>query len=562
MAINVPIISTFDKKGITQASNSFKSLKNVGGKALSGLASMTKIAAGATAGLAAGLGVALNAAVEDQKSQVLLADALKKNAKATDDAIKANEDYLATLSATVAVADDDLRPAMSNLARATGSVEDSQKGLEIALDISAATGQSLESVSKGLSKAYSGNTGALKKLSPQLGNLIDKGASMSEINDVLTDQFGGSAAKAAGTYEGQLKNAKIQLGEIVEQIGGFLLPIFGKMVDFLNTKVIPNIKKVVDIFKEKGLSGVIKLVGDKIKKDGPKLWDAFKNLASKAWGAFTDWMGKNFGPMMSKLGDFIGKIANWLIDEGLPKLVDNLQKWGQAFIDWIEPQIQPALKKLGELIGKIAQWILTKGLPKLAELSFKMLKALGGWVIQIAPEVLAGLAQAFWEIVQKLPGIAVDLLAKMGNLGIDITKSIFNGIVDGIKNTPEFAADLGKALINGVIDLINTQLIDRLNNLLEIKIDPPGPGSINFNPPDISHIKPLAKGGIVTAPTLALIGEAGPEAVVPLNRFGASSAGTSVTINVHGGDPQAVVDALRKYMRTNGAIPIRTTAVA
>ena len=65
----------------------------------------------------------------------------------------------------------------------------------------------------------------------------------------------------------------------------------------------------------------------------------------------------------------------------------------------------------------------------------------------------------------------------------------------------------------------------------------------------------LAQGGIVNSPTLALIGEAGPEAVVPLDR--ANSMGSSVTINVNGGDPNAVVDALRRYMRQNGSVPIR-----
>jgi hypothetical protein len=51
-----------------------------------------------------------------------------------------------------------------------------------------------------------------------------------------------------------------------------------------------------------------------------------------------------------------------------------------------------------------------------------------------------------------------------------------------------------------------------------------------------------------------LIGESGPEAVIPLNKMGQMG---NVTINVSGGDPQAVVDALRRYMRQNGSVPIR-----
>jgi hypothetical protein len=64
-------------------------------------------------------------------------------------------------------------------------------------------------------------------------------------------------------------------------------------------------------------------------------------------------------------------------------------------------------------------------------------------------------------------------------------------------------------------------------------------------------------GGIVTGPTLAMIGEAGPEAVIPLDRMG--GMGTTVNISVNGGEPNAVVDALRRYMQLNGSVPIRVS---
>jgi hypothetical protein len=72
----------------------------------------------------------------------------------------------------------------------------------------------------------------------------------------------------------------------------------------------------------------------------------------------------------------------------------------------------------------------------------------------------------------------------------------------------------------------------------------------------------LADGGIVKASpggTLALIGEGGrDEAVIPLDRMG-GMGGNNVTIHVNGGDPQAVVDALRRYMQLNGSVPIRVS---
>jgi hypothetical protein len=72
-------------------------------------------------------------------------------------------------------------------------------------------------------------------------------------------------------------------------------------------------------------------------------------------------------------------------------------------------------------------------------------------------------------------------------------------------------------------------------------------------------IPAMAEGGVVNTPggMLALIGEAGPEAVIPLDRLGQMGGGNNVTINVSGGDPNAVVQALRTYMRQNGSVPIK-----
>jgi hypothetical protein len=86
-----------------------------------------------------------------------------------------------------------------------------------------------------------------------------------------------------------------------------------------------------------------------------------------------------------------------------------------------------------------------------------------------------------------------------------------------------------------------------------------GLGSLDLS--SIFPVTPFALGGIVTGPTLGLIGEAGPEAVIPLNRAG--GMGTTINLTVHAGmgaDGAAVgeqiVSALRQYQRRNGALPI------
>jgi chromosome segregation ATPase len=86
--------------------------------------------------------------------------------------------------------------------------------------------------------------------------------------------------------------------------------------------------------------------------------------------------------------------------------------------------------------------------------------------------------------------------------------------------------------------------------------------NIDLSGIDFSNFMPfMADGGIVNKPTVAMIGESGSEAVIPLSQLGNMGSSTNVTINVNGGDPNAVVDALRKYMRQNGSIPIRTSNI-
>lgn len=69
----------------------------------------------------------------------------------------------------------------------------------------------------------------------------------------------------------------------------------------------------------------------------------------------------------------------------------------------------------------------------------------------------------------------------------------------------------------------------------------------------LTGIPKLAKGGVVTAPTFALIGEAGPEAVVPLSNMGAIGATYNITVNT-GADPNSVVAAIKRYTKNGGVL--------
>jgi hypothetical protein len=121
----------------------------------------------------------------------------------------------------------------------------------------------------------------------------------------------------------------------------------------------------------------------------------------------------------------------------------------------------------------------------------------------------------------------------------------------------DFRAEIDKTL--GPLDELVALFFKGFGQALDIgKSIFQGSGS-SFNDLANKPKRKMASGGLAMTPTSAIIGEAGPELVIPLDRLGQFGGGNNVTINVSGGDPQAVVDALRRYMYQNGTVPIRVS---
>ncbi len=121
-----------------------------------------------------------------------------------------------------------------------GSVTKSQDLLNLALDISAATGKSVESVSNALGKAYEGNTGALTRLGVGLSAAEIKTLGLEGTVKQLADTFGGAATVQANTFEGQIQRLRVGFDEAKESIGARLLPILKQTLDYVINTVIPQ----------------------------------------------------------------------------------------------------------------------------------------------------------------------------------------------------------------------------------------------------------------------------------------------------------------------------------
>ena len=233
MALAIPIISSFDETGVKKAIKQFQQLETTSEKAQFAIKKAAIPAAAALAGVTAGLVDCTKAAMEDVAAQEKLAGQLARTTGATDAQIKANEDWISAQGRLLGFTDNQLRPALSKLATQTHDLAEAQKGVSLAMDIATATGKPLEAVTTALEKAYGGNMGALKKLSPEVGAMIKGGMDLDGVMGVLSKTFGGAASEAANTAEGKFKRLGIALGETKESIGTSLLPVVEAVLPYL-----------------------------------------------------------------------------------------------------------------------------------------------------------------------------------------------------------------------------------------------------------------------------------------------------------------------------------------
>ena len=442
MAVFIPIISEFNSKGIDQAKKEFASLEGAGKKAQFAIKKAAVPAAAGLVAVGAALFDATKGAIEDAAAQDKLAGVIERVTGATDAQIKANEDWISTQGKLLGISDDELRPVMGRLVKATGDVTKAQELAARAMDISAASGQPLETVTKALEKAYGGNMTALQKLAPEYRDMIKDGATFEEVMALMAQTTGGAASDAANTAQGKFERLGIALSETKESIGAALLPAIEAVLPFLVR--------------------------------------------------MGDWASEH-PEILLAIGIAIATIAAAIVAVNIAMALNPFS------------MIAIAVVGLGALLVA-------------AYKKFSPFKT-------VVDAVFGGIK--FWITEVTIPAFEAMYT---------VAKTIFNGIAKIWNNT------FGKLSF-------------------DIPGWVPGIGGKGFSVPNIPM---LAEGGIVTGPTLAMIGEGrGPEAVIPLNRMGefGMGGGTNVTIHVNGGDPNAVVAALRTYMRQNGSVPIKVSNI-
>jgi len=212
----VSAVSTFDNKGLKKGQKEIgafdKTLKSLG-KTFAGVFGAQKLLQFSKN--------AVNAFMADEKA----AKALELQLKNTGFAFSAPavEYYIGNLQKATGVLDDELRPAFQQLLTVTGSVTQSQDALATALNISAATGKSVQEVSAALTRAYSGNTTGLSRLGAGISKATLKTGNMEKIMAELNQKFAGQSAARLDTYAGKMDILKVSAENASEIIGKGLL---------------------------------------------------------------------------------------------------------------------------------------------------------------------------------------------------------------------------------------------------------------------------------------------------------------------------------------------------
>ena len=215
-------------------------------------------AVAAAAAVAYGTKLAIDgvkAAIEDEQAQLRLAAALKSATGATEGQIKATEDYILKTSLATGVSDEQLRPAMQRLAVSTKDVDEAQRLLNLSLDIAKGRGLDLETVANALGRAQDGNTTALGRLGLGLSKTELATLSFTEVQQKLSDLYGGAAAANAETFQGKIDRLKVGFDEAKEALGVALLPQVERFIGFLNQTGIPTLNAfIAGLTGDQGLS--------------------------------------------------------------------------------------------------------------------------------------------------------------------------------------------------------------------------------------------------------------------------------------------------------------------
>lgn len=612
----INFLTKFDKKGLQKATKELKGFD----KFIASSKFATK-AALVTAGLASAYALdrlaksSVRAALEQERLDKSIEQSLSSiNELGSLGSVKT---LIADLQTATNITEDQLTPALNGLIISTGDLGKAQNLLSVAIDTSKGSGVDLLTVTDALGKANRGQFRALGQLGLGFNAVTAEEMGLADITDYLTLKFGGAAKRATETFGSKLDDLKISAGEAQENLGqGFITAaeiimgssnstdVFGAKLELLGLNggyiliaLADKVNKIQESFS--GLSK--KISSDPILKfffgttksipvlggwiegfrglaeDGKKIAETSKKTVEqteeqKAAAAKLAALQAKFDKFAAAALDKSKKLTK---EKAAQAALDKKKAELESMFDLDRINLQAALsRKLSaedELRVKILQKLAdgTKAAVDEAQRYADVLKVIEDGVISTAEvemlakkwgittvEVLLYLKQLFAanEELRKMLALMDEINKKKISAGIASVQQTTAKIDNFIFTT---ALDSVKNLNNDIQDFMQSNRLAPATAESGMRVIPQTTSKINDFLAAFEPKTKLAEGGVVNKPTIAMIGEGGAEAVIPLDRMG--SMGTKVVVNVQGsviseGQLQSVIQDVLYNLNRTGAV--------
>jgi len=533
-------VATTEKQVEGMGAKIGKSAKNIGKVLAAGFAT-------ATASAIAFSKVSIDAFNEEEKALAKL-EQVAENQNWAEGAVDSLKEYNSELQRTGIIGDEVMAAGQAQLGTFMLS-EEAVKTLTPAMnDLIAATSgyeattDSATQMANLMGKVMTGNVGALTRYGVTLDEnqkkLLQEGDEMqraSVLAEVLANNYGGFNEKLAQTPQGQVQQLKNSFSDLQETFGAFLAGE-GDLDAFFNnlTIVVNDAVNLITNMAPQIIDGLVAL----ITQIGNQLPDIIRQLLPVLTQAIIDLSLASVEALpefVQVIVDIVMALAEAIIDNLDTILNAITQAVIQVAMVLTSPEnlsrvLQAGVKLLLKLVEAIPQIIvaLANALPKIIEniISFLLDPANLAMIINGAIQLFLGLVMAVPQILGALIGAFGQLV---GNLWNGIT-SMFGEFAANFGN---FIGNIFKGAINGVISFIENFVnlpIDVINGFIGLINDAFGFIGVNIGLIPRVNLPRLAKGGLVDSATIAMIGEEGQEAVLPLEHNTDNWAGTLATI--------------------------------
>jgi len=307
--VKITFDADFDelKKGVKGAQNEVEGFSDrIGkfGKVAAAAFAAATVAAAAYAGKLLIDGV--KSAIADEAAQAKLAATLENVTGATEAQISAVEEQITKTSLLTGITDDELRPSLDRLLRATKDVDKAQQLQAIAIDVAAGSGKSLEAVTNAMARAAEGNTAALGRLGVGLSAAQLKTMTMDQVTASLAKTFEGQASKQADTFQGKMQRLSVAFDEAKETVGSYVLDALTPLLSGFVNQGIPAIQNFAAGLSNTlgpAFTSIFTVVRDDLL---PIIKAVFNFLANE----FIPALGAIFGPALRGLANAFNIIKN------------------------------------------------------------------------------------------------------------------------------------------------------------------------------------------------------------------------------------------------------------